>query len=61
MLKLHMQCTSQLVDIKYEASKTSWEITAAMHKCQISHETLNGTHTAAYDDDLVQLVMDTVL
>ena len=68
MLKLHMQHTSQLVEkIKLEdkhyqkASKTSLEINAALHKCQISRDTLNGAHTAADDDDLVQLVMVTVL
>ncbi len=62
-----MRHTSQMVEkIKLEdkhyqkASKSSWEINAALHKCQISRDTLNGAHTAADDDDLVQLVMVTV-
>ena len=51
----------KLEDKHYQkASKTSLEINAALHKCQISRDTLNGAHTAADDDDLVQLVMVTV-
>jgi hypothetical protein len=36
-----------------KASNQSWAINAVLIKCQISHETISGTHTAADDDDLV--------